>query len=94
MDIIEKLQNKPKKTRVLILWISSGFVMLVIILIWLFSFSGSNDSKDVSDDLEKTKLPSLFESMKQDFSIFKEKLSASFKEIKTKTEEVEQQSEE
>lgn len=93
MDFIEKLQSKPKKTKVLILWVSSGFVMLIIIAIWLFSFSVNSEKKNVGDDLKKTELPSLFESLKQDFSIFKEKISAGLKEIKTSVDQVEQNNE-
>jgi flagellar basal body-associated protein FliL len=96
MNFIEKLQNKPKKTRILILWISSGFAMLVVILFWVCFFTGNNVSKNAESDLEKTELPSLFESAKQDFLIFKEKIGASLKEIKeqeTKLEELNEEQE-
>ncbi|MFA5300050.1 MAG: hypothetical protein WC389_17825, partial [Lutibacter sp.] len=93
MDIIEKLQNKPKKTRVFILWLASAFVMIIVIIVWLLSFSGNTNKENAKNDLTRTELPSLFESIKQDFSTFKQKISEGFKEIKTKTEEVEQQSE-
>ncbi len=87
MSFIEKLQNKPKKTRVLILWLSSALVMVIIVIIWLFSFSRNANNQNAKNELEKTKLPSLFETIKNDFSTIKQNINASLKEIKTKVEQ-------
>jgi hypothetical protein len=90
MNFIEKLQNKPKKTRILILWLASIFVMIVIIIIWLFSFSKNTNNQNAKDELNKTELPSLFETIKSDFSAIKQNISGSLKEIKTEVEQVDE----
>ncbi|HOZ16534.1 MAG TPA: hypothetical protein PLF70_01815 [Candidatus Portnoybacteria bacterium] len=90
MNFIEKLQNKPKKIRTLILWVSSGIVMLIVVSIWLCCFSTNNNDGNMKSNFKKTELPSLLESIKQDFLIFKEKISASLKEIKEQTTKLEE----
>jgi len=77
MSLIKKIQKKPRSTRVLILWLASFFVMGIIVVIWLLSFSQSFEPKEV----EKSELPSLFESLKKDFSDFKESLNQEIEEI-------------
>jgi len=89
MSFIENLQNKPRKTRLLILWTASISVMLVIIVVWLASFSQNSKPADTKDELEQTQLPSLFESFKQDISTFKEALDASVNEIEEQTSSIE-----
>lgn len=78
MSFIENLQNKPKKTRVLILWTASISVVLVITIIWLAGFSRNAKPKE---ELEQTQLPSLFESIKKDISTLKQGLNAGVKDI-------------
>ena len=85
MSFIEKLKNKPKTTRIVILWLASGLVMVIIIIFWLFSFSGNTDKQSAKDALEKTKLPSLFETIKNDFSAVKQNVTASLREVKDQT---------
>jgi hypothetical protein len=85
MSFIEKLQNKPKGTRILILWSASAFVMIIIVIIWLSSFSRNLNNQNAKNELEKTKLPSLFESIKSDFSAVKQNISASLREVKDQT---------
>jgi uncharacterized membrane protein YvbJ len=82
MSFIDNLQKKPKKTRVLIVWIASICIMIIIIIIWLFSFSRNLDAKKTGQNIEDMKIPSLFESIGKDFSLIKEKLETSFKSIK------------
>jgi hypothetical protein len=83
MSFIEKIQNQPRKKRLLILWASTVGVMVIVLLIWFFSFSRNlSKSKENSKDVETGNLPSLFESIKKDFSAFKGIFNASVKEIK------------
>lgn len=82
MSLIENLQKKPPKTRLLIVWIASICVMIIIIIIWLFSFSYKLDAKKSGQSIEDTKIPSLFESIGRDFSLIKEKLRVGFENIK------------
>ena len=81
MKLIEKLQKKPRSTRLLILWLTTFLVMLIIIIIWLFGFSRDLAFKETEKENEAENLPSLFESIKKDFSIFKQGLEASLKSI-------------
>jgi len=85
MNFIDKLQNKPRGFRVLIMWVATVVIMIIIVIIWLFSFSRNINNKNNSG-LEQTKLPSLFESLKQDFSTLKQGLNASLKDIKSTTQ--------
>lgn len=98
MSLIEKIQQQPRRKRLIILWASTGTVMLIISAIWLFSFSRSlvkiKQTPLVSQPaqgIEQTKesgLPSLFESIKKDFSDLKNLFNASVKEIDNKVKEV------
>ena len=83
MRFIKKIQEKPKSTRVLILWFSTGLVMILIIAIWLFSFSYSPNIRKEKEEAQNLNLPSLFKSIKNDFSSLKEKMEASLKNIDT-----------
>lgn len=80
MKFIEKLQEKSRSTRLLILWLASFLVMVIIIAIWLFSFSKPHFQK-TEKEIKVSNLPSLFESIEKDFSILKQKLEASLKNI-------------
>lgn len=82
MNFIDDLQKKPKQTRILIMWAATICVMIIIVMIWLFSFSRDIGGKEIGTGIEETNLPSLFESIGKDFSIFKQELEASFKSIK------------
>lgn len=88
MSFIEKLQNKSKNTRVLILWLATFLVMIVIVAIWLFSFSKTLNTTEAGDDLEKTNIPSLFESIGNDFSTFKEQLQSDISDLNNLGEQV------
>lgn len=90
MSFIKNLQKKPKKIRVLIMWTATICAMIIIVMIWLFSFSRSSSDKKIGEKIEQTKLPSLFESIGKDFSVFKQELQASFKNIKDLTNEGQQ----
>jgi len=81
MKLIKKLQKKPRSFRLLILWLATAFVMLIIVFIWLFSFSRNFSSQEIETEAKDTKIPSLFESIKKDFSDLKENISASLKKI-------------
>jgi len=86
MNFIKKIQQKPRSTRVFVLWLSVVLVMIIIIAIWLFSFSHTIHSQKIEKGIEKTELPSLFESLKRDFSSLKQQLEASFKNINPENE--------
>ena len=81
MNFIEKLQKKSRSTRLLILWLTTSLVMIIIIIIWLFGFSRDLAFKETEKENETESFPSLFESIKKDFSIFKQGLEASLKSI-------------
>ena len=78
MEFIKKLQQKPQSTRKLIIYLATTFVMIIIIAIWLFSFSKNIKPSDIK---KQTEIPSLFENIKKDFSVLKENISASLKNI-------------
>lgn len=76
MRLIKKIQKKPRSTRVLIVWVSTFIVMIIVVLIWLFSFSKGFQSQSAEKEIEQSNLPSLFESIKKDFSTVKNNLKA------------------
>lgn len=80
MSFIEKLQNKSKTTKTLILWLATGSIMAIIVIVWIFSFS-HRAKINIKENVENTKIPSLFESLGRDFTIFKQGLEASLKNI-------------
>lgn len=90
-DLIKRIQNKPRSTRILILWTATGVITIIIVLIWIFSFSRSINENSDKEDLE---FPSLFESIKIDFSTIKEQINASVKDIKQQNLEIDTNEEE
>jgi len=94
MSFIEKIQKQPRRKRAIILWVSTGVVMLIIVFIWLFSFSRSLEKFNQPQETTKAKqteqnsMPSLFESLKRDFSAFKDIFKASVKELDTKMQDI------
>jgi esterase/lipase len=83
MSLVEKIQNQSRKKRLIILWVSTAAIMMIILLVWFFSFSRNLDKlKENNKEASKSNLPSLFESIKKDFSAFKGIFNASVKEIK------------
>ena len=83
MNFIEELQNKPRFIRIQILWISVILVMSIIIFIWLVLLKSSLEFSEIEQgSLEKQQsVPSLFGTIKEDFSILKKSLQAGVKEI-------------
>jgi hypothetical protein len=83
MSLIGKIQNQPKRKRLIILWISTVAIMMIVLGIWFFSFSRNLDKlKENKKNTETGSFPSLFESIKKDFSAFKGIFKASVKEVK------------
>ena len=80
---IKKIQQKSRSTRLLILWVVTFLIMIIIIVIWLASFSKSFQVNETKEETEVTNLPSLFRSIEKDFSLFKQKLEASIGNIKS-----------
>lgn len=87
MSFIEELQKKPRKTRVLIAWTASICVMVIIVIIWIFSFARSLNTEKAKGNTDNADIPSLFKSIGKDFSLIREKLEASFKSIKDQLNE-------
>jgi len=76
-EFIEKLQQKPRRTRIKIMWLAVFISMLIIIGIWFWSFNSSTEiaGKDhhdliVPEDLSqsikqfKNDVPTLWQSLK------------------------------
>lgn len=80
---IKEIQQKSRSTRLLVLWLATFLIMIVIIVIWLASFSKSFQINETKEETEVTNLPSLFKSIEKDFSLFKQKLEASIGNIKS-----------
>jgi len=80
-NFIQKIQQKSRASRLLILWLSTALVMIIIIVIWLFSFSHTFRSNKAEKEIKETNLPSLFESIKRDFSTFRQQLEAGLKNL-------------
>lgn len=77
---INKIQKQSRSTRLLILWLATFLVMIIIVFIWVFSFSRNFTSVELREKNLK-EFPSLFESIGRDFSIFKQSLRAGIQEI-------------
>jgi hypothetical protein len=82
MNFIERLQNKPYYIRVQILWIAVILIMAIIILIWssILNFSLVTSGNKQSSS-EKHSLPSLFTTIKEDFSLLKKSLQAGVEDM-------------
>ena len=95
MSFIEKIQNQPRRKKMVILWFSTGAVMVIIIAIWLFSFSRSLSktkqfgSYNEQEANAESSLPSLFESLKRDFSALKNIFNSGVRDINTKVQDAE-----
>lgn len=82
MSFIGKIQNQPKNKRLIILWVATLAAMIIVLTIWFFSFSRNlSNLKKNSESAETGNMPSLFESIKKDFSAFRQIFNASVKEI-------------
>lgn len=83
MSFIKKLQNKPRYIRVQVLWISVILIMSIIVFIWLIFLNYSlKNSESKQKSLEaKHSTPSLFGTLKEDFSFFKKNLQAGVRKI-------------
>ena len=83
MNFIERLQNKPRYIRVQIFLISVILVMTVIIFTWLFFLKSSLESSNITQEpsREEQSIPSLFNTLKEDFSILKKNLKAEIKGV-------------
>ena len=90
MNFVEKLQQKPKKTRVTIMWLASVCVTLIIIVIWLIFSQTNTNNEDAKNSLNKSGLPSLFESFKKDFSDLKNTFSSGIKSLKDQEAKLEE----
>jgi hypothetical protein len=91
MKFIKKLQQKPRSTRLLILWLASFSIMVVVIIIWLFS-----QSLSIEETKRKTEVgdfPSLLESLGKDFSIFKQGLEAELENVNLEINNLEENGE-
>ncbi len=94
MKFIKKLQQKPRSTRLLILWLASFSIMVVVIIIWLFSFSRNLGIKETRRETGVGDFPSLLESLGKDFSIFKQGLEAELENVNLEINNLEENGEE
>jgi flagellar basal body-associated protein FliL len=88
-NFVKKIQEKPRSTRVVILWLLTVIVMFVVAAVWVFSFSKT--SKKTKDEIDQTGFPSLFKSIEKDFNMFKQGLEANINDLKNISNEEEQQ---
>ncbi len=80
IDLIEKIQKKPRRTRIQILWLAVFVSMFFVVSFWLNSFQNSVESnveKEKSDKQlgqsikgVKEELPSLMGSLKDAVDVF------------------------
>ena len=77
-DFIKKLQKKPRRVRVRILWISVILVMAFIFFFWLNYLKSSLNFLSIEQGISESKqsIPSIFGVLKEDFSILKKSLGA------------------
>lgn len=95
MDIakfIQNLQNKPEPTKKLILWLSTGVIMLIIGSGWVVSFqAGSTVSMGPaqSQQQQNNNFGNIFKSFKKDMASLKEIIpsNATKRNIKEKAEQ-------
>lgn len=81
MNFIKQIQKKSRSTRLLILWLATFLVMVIVIIIWFLSFSQKLGFKEEIKESKTDELPSLFKSIGEDFSLFKQGLEASLQKI-------------
>jgi len=91
-DFVEKLQNKPKRTRVLILWAGTAIFMTILFVLWAWNFNlgiqeqsqaglaaSGEGAKAVSD--AKDGIPSLWQSLKAGVQSILESESVSQRQV-------------
>lgn len=93
MKFIKKLQKKSRSARLLILWLASFLIMIIVIIIWLFSFSRNLSLKETKRGMETEDFPSLLESLGKDFSIFKQGLEAELENVNLEINNLEENGE-
>jgi len=88
MQFLNNLQNKPRYIRVQILWISVILIMVIIFSFWVMYLKSSLGvaSEEADSEPEKESIPSLFSSLKDDFSFLKDKLKAGVKGVSSEQE--------
>jgi len=88
MKFLKKLQTKPRYIRIQILWISVILIMLIIFSLWTVYLKSSLSyaEEKTKQEIEKQSVPSLFSSLKNDFSLLKNKLKAGVNGIIQKQE--------
>ena len=81
MNFIEWLHNKPRFVRIQILWISVILTMTIIFFFWLVYLKSSLQLSSLQDNtLQEQAIPSLFGTIREDFSFFKKNLQAEINE--------------
>lgn len=75
IDFIEKLQNKPQKTRIRVFIVAMIFSVIIIFMAFIFSAKNLlyyrdnvSDAEDVGETLNYKKLPSIMDSIKSSVS--------------------------
>ncbi len=81
INLIEKIQNKPRHIRIQVLWLSVFICMLIVVSLWVFSLkysllnvANTNEETDTIKEFSKSvkevkkEIPSLKESLKASIS--------------------------
>ncbi len=79
-EFLEKIRNKPRRTRTQIMWVCVFFSMLIVVFLWGVSFKKTINQPIAEKETEKEmvetlgqlkeKAPSLFSSIKESFNSF------------------------
>lgn len=89
MSWLSKIQNKSRLVRIQILWLSVILTMIIVLALWLvflshslsLSTAGQPDSQIVEKVNES--IPSVWQTIKEDFSSLKEYLGAMVSQIES-----------
>jgi len=88
-DFIEKLQNKPRETRIKILWGAVAISMLIILPLWFFSFKRSlsmDNQPKKEDSKELNKLTKSIKEIGKEIPSLKKSLQASISSFFNRTD--------
>lgn len=82
MNLVEKLQNKPKYIRVQVLWVAVILFMIIVLFFWLSNMERNlAASKKQENNDQKSSTPSVFNIIKKDISDFSKNLKSQTSQI-------------
>jgi len=99
IDLIQKIQKKPRYIRIQILWLAVFICMFLVVSLWATSLKhsltvASQETKTAKESFQslKKEIPSLKETLKASLGVFfEEDLSEELNEIESPAEEVTQE---